>query len=158
MINNTSTIPLPDDIQKAIESARNNLTLMQVEISRLSKLKGQLEKEIGNLNSEKVNLENSVAHLTLNSAELISDNKILSDNLANAQKSLEKMKVEEDTISKEIIAQKADLSVKTVDFIKSMKQLDKDRTILNLDKELHEKSKAEFAKKTALLADTINKL
>lgn len=42
-------IPLPADMQKALENARNNVTVLNVETGRLTRLVGTLEKTISGL-------------------------------------------------------------------------------------------------------------
>src|ERR1035437_2740590 len=58
-INNSITTALPEDVEKAVEVARNNITLMQVETTRLIKLKSQLEKDIAVFAAQKKTLEDS---------------------------------------------------------------------------------------------------
>ena len=64
------SIPLPEDIVRATENARNNLTLLEAEIFRLTKLKKQINAEIINMEGAKNEIENELPILQKRKGEI----------------------------------------------------------------------------------------
>jgi ribosome-binding protein aMBF1 (putative translation factor) len=60
-LDNSQTTPsLPEDLKQHIENARNNLTLMEAELARLTKLSQQEKDTITSINAEKVDSQNQL--------------------------------------------------------------------------------------------------
>ena len=158
MINTTPSVTLPEDVERAVEQAKNNLTVMQVETTRLTKFKSQLEKDVTDLTSVKSNLEAKVTELQSQSDKLTSDNATLQENVKTSNLTLENIKVEQSTIQSEITAQRASNDVETAKIKADREQLTQDQTVLNLDKELFAKEQEEHKVKKSFLQEILTKI
>ena len=158
MINNDSSIPLPEEILKATEQAQNNLTLANAEVQRLTRLKSQIEKEISVKDSERIVLENKVTDLQAKSNKLTSDNVTLQESVKNANLTLENIKAEQSTVQANITQQQADLADKISKYLADREQLTQDQTVLNLDKELFAKEQEEHKVKKSFLQEILTKI
>ena len=86
--------PLPDDIQARIENARNNITIMEAEFSRLQKLSLELESKIKTQHVEMKSCEESINSLRSVEKALMSDVANLEVNKGNLTDSIIKAKSE----------------------------------------------------------------
>lgn len=149
---------LPEDLTKAIEIGKNNLTLMQSETNRLQKLKGQLEKEIGTLSVQKTDLENIVSGFVASKENLASQVGQIRTSLEVASKRLEDVRTEEaDAL--------ANITVLNQDLVDKTMKIQADRNILTAKQfelvqsiQTHQKDKDILLQKKTLLENTIKQL
>jgi chromosome segregation ATPase len=158
MINTPSSIPLPEELQKATEQAQNNLTLANAEVQRLTKLQSQINRDIVNLATNKSNLETSILVLQSQSDKLTSDNATLQENIKIADKQLQDIKSEEALIQSSIKARDEDLSARVNALSASKEQHIKDTYQLNSDRTAFESDKQAFESKKSMLKEVLDKL
>ena len=158
MINVPSSIPLPEDVERAVEQAKNNITVMQVETTRLTKFKIQLEKDVTDLNTQKSVLEENVKSLQSQSNKLISDNTTLQESVKTSSQTLEDIKKQQSIISEEITSQRAYLSVKQASLKQDRDAFDKEKTDLMESVQNYQADKDELSKKKSFLQELLTKL
>ena len=154
----TDNIPLPDDIAKAIEVGKNNVTLLISETQRLTRLKGQLEREIGSLNSEKLILEDKEKTLREHCAASSHALSGVSEALGIAQKQLSDTRTEETTIRATLMALNQEIVDKTTQINADLKSIDQKKTKLAESIKNHESDKQDFSQKKSILLDAIKKI
>lgn len=66
-----ATVPLPDDLQAQIENAKNSVSLMQAEYSRLQKLVLNEKDKLERIHDEKTNVDAKVFTVTNQIEELV---------------------------------------------------------------------------------------
>lgn len=101
-IETPSAVPLPPDVQKAIEAARNTVSMMNAEHSRLSKLVKNLDGDVKSKHVEKTNLESQIQVLSDAHAELQSKHDALLSEHSQEKDNLESTKKEIDSLKKQI--------------------------------------------------------
>ena len=153
-----ANIPLDQATAQAIEQGKNQVTLLQAEVARLTKLQSQINRDIVNLATTKSNLEASILILQSQSDKLTSDNAILQENVKTANLTLENIKSEQSTVQSNITQQQADLADKTNKYLADREQLTQDQTVLNLDKELFAKEQEEHKVKKSFLQEILTKI
>ncbi len=159
MINNSEpAVPLPDDIIKATENARNKITILEAEISRLTKLKGQVEKEIISTNSEKQYIESLIPSLEKQRDELVTTVEELEKKVEKANTELSNLKSSQTVIEGVMAEKRGDLEAKLSDLRERTEIVKKGEFELQKARELFEKDKQELAQKKSKLESAISQL
>ena len=157
-INNSITTALPEDVEKAVEVARNNITLMQVETTRLIKLKTQLEKDILVFATQKKSLEDSTKILEEKHVKIETDLQVSLTNLNATEGQL-------GAIKDDLKAERDSINSEKIELQKNVERLENDKTaqkrqenVLEESVKIYEKDKQKLEEKKAILLGAINQL
>lgn len=152
------SIVLPEDIQKQTETARNNITLLEAEVFRLTKLRGQLESEIIKLGGQQKEIDHGISISSIRADAQSSDIQSNTEILNNLKSEITLIKEEKTQILKEINTQKVEIESAEKQLEIDKKALIEHKNTLANATNLIEKDRNELALKKAILTDCISKL
>lgn len=146
---------IPVELVKQITAVRNQITLSQAEVIRLSELALSSKYEINELVKQKVDLEEQIAKLSGNKENLTKEVEALATNVTD----LKKQKLDIDTSIEEKLK---DFTIKSEEFAEEKKALDEQkadviRATENVDLMLknHNEDKAVFQAKVDKLHEAL---
>jgi len=142
MINNESTISLPDDIKKEVEKVKEKLAIQTREIGILESAKNSEKREIDKLIKEKNDIENQIANITVQ----IKENHLALETLQNERKQIEsereKQRTDIENDKKEIEEKKKELNERENKIKEKEKMIDIESGLLEeKEKEISNKYK-----------------
>lgn len=108
-----SDVVLPEDIKRAVENARNNVTVAEAEVNRLRGLVVSMEYTIGENNKTIKDLEDKIATLKEQENELTLNADILASKAVKAQGDLDVVTEQLDAVNAQIKAIEDSIKVKT---------------------------------------------
>lgn len=101
-IEQPTNVPLPDDVKSAVEAANNNVSLLNAESERISKLIRSFNKEIVSLTEQESALKKNIEDLTLQVSSLSIQVSAKEDEKRILDYSIVDLNAQKDTINAEI--------------------------------------------------------
>jgi chromosome segregation ATPase len=154
----TPSVPVSNELKNAIESAKNQVTILQAESDRLLKLAQQTKIEIANLNDQRVSLEKAIASGEERKETLQAEIATFSDSLMGQKNDLMRARDEIATQTTVITSDRAKIDAES-------KKLDQDQFLFTEEKKQFIQDKANLALESAtldskkrILADALSKL
>lgn len=140
-------IPLPEDVQARIENARNNITILDAEATRLKKLIVIETEQINALHAEKVSCETSIKKLNSQIEDCIgtlaskkTELSVAEESVKVAESKLEGVRSESSTITAQLTKRSAELDSREK-AIKFQEEDVNDRNLVLLSKETDHEAK-----------------